>query len=226
MEAIGGKTVFRVMVVDDHPVVREGLRSMLVGDPQIEFVGEASSGEEAVAKVKELTPDVVFLDIRMPGISGIDAIRQIQTVSPATAIIVLTVYESETYLIEAFRMGVRGFLLKDSPPELLCHAVHVVVHNGTVVYGDLMRQTQERILRSPKDNNPGDGSSGVKERLTLRELDVMRLMAQGHSNKEIAGGLNVSEITVKKHVQNILNKLGTTNRTQATIVALQLGIWK
>lgn len=215
----------RVLVVDDHPVVRKGLGVMLNSDPEIEVVGEVGNGEDAVAKALELEPQVVLMDIRMPGMSGVEATQRIKTARPAIAVIVTTVYESGAYVVEAFRAGAAGYLVKDCSQELLCHAVHAVLDGGATVGGSLLRQTAEKLMGRP--SRQGDGESGdswVTERFTAREMEILRLVAQGHGNRQIARDLSLAEVTVKKYVQSILGKLGASDRTQAAVFALRRGL--
>lgn len=212
-----------VLLVDDHPVVRDGLRAMLQGEPDIEVIGEASTGEEAVLKVDELRPRVVLMDIRLPGISGTEAIRQVKQAHPTIAVIVVTMYDSDMYVVEAIRAGAAGYLTKDASRELLCHSVRAVLDGGTMVRNDLLRHAIEGLFQSPRDSgHPGDSS--LMGRLTTRELDVFRLLAQGSGNKAISAQLNLAEITVKKHVQSLIGKLGVSDRTSAAIVGVKLGL--
>jgi DNA-binding NarL/FixJ family response regulator len=197
----------RVLVVDDHPVMRKGLGVMLDNDPEIEVVGEAGNGEEAVEKALELEPQVVLMDIRMPGMSGVEAMQRIKATRPGIAVIVTTVYESGMYVVEALRAGAAGYLVKDFSQELICHAVHAVMDGGATVEGSLLRQTAEKLMGRP--SRPGEGESGeswVTERFTPREMEILRLVAQGHGNRQIARDLSLAEVTVKKYVQSILGK--------------------
>jgi len=217
--------VLRVLVVDDHPVVREGLRSMLSSDPGIEVVGEADSGEKAIEMADQMEPHVVLTDIRMPGMSGIEVTRQVKAAWPGTAVIVLTMYDSEMYVVEALRAGAAGYLVKDSSRELLCHAINSVVDGGTMVRSGLLRRAIQGLMRTPRQPAEGEVVDPVvTERFTARELDVLRLVSQGHANREIAGELSLAEVTVKKHVQSIIGKLGVSDRTHAAIVAVRLGL--
>lgn len=214
--------VLRVLIVDDHPVVREGLRTMLSSDQGIEIVGEASNGEEALEKTRDLKPDVVLTDIRMPGMSGIEVTRQIKAARPTTAVMVLTMYDSEMHVIEALRAGAAGYLVKDSSRDLICHAIHAVVDGGTLVRSSLLRQAIQGLSHLPRQTEVGQAGSGIREHLTARELDVLRMVAQGHTNMEIGRELNLAEATIKKYVQSIMGKLGASDRTHAAIVAVQL----
>lgn len=215
-----------VLLADDHPVVRAGLRTMLESDPKIEVVGEVGSGEEAVESVALLEPQVVLMDIRMPGMNGMEATRRIKSARPAIGVIVLTMYDCEMYVVEAIRAGAAGYLVKDSSRELLCHAIHAVADGGTMVRSTLLRRAIHGLLHVPEapmgDAN-GSAPTGI-ERFTSRELDVVRLMAQGFPNKRIAHELSLAEVTVKKHVQSIIGKLGVSDRTHAAIMAVRLGL--
>ncbi|MEW6034229.1 MAG: response regulator transcription factor [Chloroflexota bacterium] len=215
--------VARILVVDDHPVVREGLRTMLSGEAGFQIVGEAGNGEEAIEKAQQLEPDVMLVDIRMPGMNGIEVTRRIKSERPTTAVIVLTMYDSEMYVVEAIRAGAAGYLVKDSSRDLLCHSIRAVVNGGTMVRSGLLRQAVQLLLNTPR-HVPREAGSTPTERFTARELDVLRLVAQGLSNRPIARELNLAEVTVKKHVQNIIGKLGASDRTHAAIVAVRLGL--
>lgn len=213
----------RVLLVDDHPVVCDGLRTMLAGEAGIEVVGEASCGEEALDKTAELKPHVVLMDIRMPGMSGIEATQRLKKAHPTTSVIMLTMYDSEVYVVEAIRCGAAGYLTKDSSRELICHAVRSAADGGTLVRSGLLRQAIQGMLRMPKDLKEPSASLLV-DHLTPRELEVLRLLAQGHANKAISAELSLAEVTVKKHVQSIIGKLGASDRTHAAILSVRLGL--
>ena len=224
MSATEAKGVLEVLVVDDHPVVREGLRAMLNSDSGIEVVGEVGSGEEAVEMAVQLEPDVVLTDIRMPGMSGIEVTQRIKAALPGTAVIVLTMYDSEMYVVEALRAGAAGYLVKDSSRELLCHAVNSAMDGGTLVRSGLLRRAIQGLLRVPLSSEETGDDKGLMERFTPREADVLRLVAQGYANREIGKALSLAEVTIKKHVQHIIAKLGASDRTHAAIVAVRLGL--
>jgi len=212
-----------VMLVDDHPVVREGLRAMLASEPGIEVVAEAASGEEALQKTEEMKPQVVLMDIRMPGLSGTEATRQLKRSHPSTSVIMLSMYDSDLYVVEAIRSGAAGYLTKDTSRELLCHAIRAVVDGGALVRTGLLRQAVQGLSRPVKEGREGEDSS-LASRLTPREIEVLRLLAQGHRNKVICAELNLAEVTVKKHVQSITGKLGVSDRTQAAVLGVRLGL--
>ena len=215
---------YRILVVDDHPVVREGLCSMLKGDPQLEIVGTADSGEAALQMVNQLEPDLVLMDILMPGMSGIELTRQIKTERPATVVILLTMYDSNMYVVEGLRAGASGYLVKDTSPEFLRDAIDTALKGGTIVKSGLLHQAIKGILRGSKRSAGDQAESSVEERFTPRELAVLRLVAEGSTNRQIARNLSLAEITVKKHVQSIISKLGVSDRTQAAITAARLGL--
>lgn len=208
-------TPIRVLIADDHPVVRQGLRTFLRTQKDIDVAGEASDGETAVAEARRLRPDVVLLDLVMPRVGGLEALRRIRTAAPSARVIVLTSFADDQKLFPAIEAGAAGYLLKDVAPSELAEAVRIV-HRGEALLhpaltARLMRQFQER--RDAPD-----------ERLTKRELEVLRLVARGLSNRSIAGELVVSEKTVKTHVSNILAKLELADRTQAAVYAVREGL--
>jgi DNA-binding NarL/FixJ family response regulator len=212
-----------VLLVDDHTVVREGVRTMLSEERDIVVVGEASSGEEAIQKATELDPNVVLMDIRMPGMSGTEAVRQIKSARPITPVIMLTMYDSDMYVVDALQAGAAGYLTKDVSRELLCHAIRLVVDGGTTVRSGLLKCAIDALLRASAGKKQESGVSLV-EHLTPRELDVLRLLACGHGNKEICRELHLAEVTVKKYVQQVIQKLGVSDRTNAAIHAVRLGL--
>ena len=212
-----------VLLVDDHPVVRQGLRAMLSGEEGLQVVGEASSGEEALQKVQELQPQVVLMDIRLPGVSGVEATRLIKRERPETAVIIMTMYDAESYVVQAIRAGASGYLTKDSPRELLYHALRTVVDGGTIVPRGFLRPMVEGLAPGAASGVAG-AERWPTRRLSPREMEVLRLLAEGNGNKAIASHLSLAEVTVKKHVQSIIGKLGVQDRTQAAVVGVRLGL--
>lgn len=198
---------------------------MLSYDPAIEVVGEAGNGEQALELVSQLEPDVVLIDIRMPGMNGIEATQRIKEARPATAVVILTMYDSPMYVLEALRIGASGYLVKSLSRELLCHAVNAAAEGGTTVGSGLLRDAPRRLMPVPRQaDDIVVPLRAAVERFTVRELEVLNLVAQGFANKEIASRLNLAEVTVKKYVQSIMAKLGATDRTHAAILAVRLGL--
>jgi NarL family two-component system response regulator LiaR len=202
----------RVLVADDHPVVRQGLRTFLALQEDLEVVAEAGDGEEAVEKVGELLPDVVVMDLVMPKLDGIEAIRRIRDLSPTTRVLVLTSFLDDAKVFPAVRAGAAGYLLKDVEPADLAAAIRTVMRGEGLLHPAIAARVMEALSRP--ERSPA-------ERLTERELDVLRLLARGLSNKAIALELHVSEKTVKTHVSNILAKLHLADRTQAALYAVR-----
>jgi NarL family two-component system response regulator LiaR len=203
-----------VLLVDDHRVVRQGLRDFLELHDQIEVVGEAGSGAEGIRLARELLPDVVLMDLVMPGMDGVDATRHLKAVSPSSRVIVLTSFADDDKIFPAIKAGAISYLLKDISPEDLAHAVFAAQRNEAVLHPDVAVRLMQEFNVSRELGTPID-------QLTERELDVLRLIARGKSNKEIADTLVISEKTVKTHVSNLLSKLHLADRTQAAIYALR-----
>ncbi|MFE5212608.1 response regulator [Streptomyces sp. NPDC056600] len=202
----------KVLVVDDHQVVRRGLRTFLEVQDDIEVVGEAGDGEEGVARAEELRPDVVLMDIRMPGSDGIEALRRLRSLGNPARVLVVTSFTERRTVVPALRAGATGYLYKDVDPDALAAAIRSV-HAGHTV---LQPEVAEVLLS--QENGSGEGRGGA---LTDRERDVLGLIADGRSNREIARSLYLSEKTVKTHVSNILMKLDVSDRTQAALWAVR-----
>jgi DNA-binding NarL/FixJ family response regulator len=218
----------RVLIVDDHPVVLEGLHTMLSTDRNIEIVGEACDGTEAVTMVEDKEPNVVLMDIRMPNMDGVQATRRIKHQSPSTAVIVLTMYDTDAYVVDAVRAGASGYLLKDAPRELVLDTIRAVNSGATMIKTSLLTEAISSLVQSQKGHQPAEVSSpqeGV-EQLTAREREVLKLAAVGYSNKDIAKELNITQDTVKKHMQSIMGKLHASSRIHAAIQATRAGIIK
>lgn len=214
----------RVLIVDDDPLVRAGLSFMLGGAPDLEIVGEAADGDEVAAAVARTRPDVVLMDIRMPGVDGIEATRRIirdGTASHDPRVLILTTFDLDEYVIEAVRAGASGFLLKDSPPEELTQAVRVVAAGEALLSPKITRALIADYATRPSAPVSPDATLSV---LTDRELDVMKAVAAGLSNAEIAAELHLAEQTVKTHVSRILNKLDLRDRTQLVVCAYESGL--
>jgi DNA-binding NarL/FixJ family response regulator len=213
--------MIRVLVADDQALVRGGFRLILEAQQDIEVVGEASDGREAIEQARALEPDVVLMDIRMPGLDGLEATRRLLTDPDPPHVLMLTTFNLDEYVYDAMRMGASGFLLKDVRPEQLADAVRVVAAGDTLLAPAIIRRLVEQYVRRPP---PGTGRPELLRALTERELDVLRLIARGRSNAEIAGLLFVSETTVKTHVTHVFTKLDLRDRAQAVVVAYETGL--
>lgn len=210
----------RVLLVDDQELVRAGFRLIITSAPGLEVVGEAADGAQALAAAHELRPDVVLMDVRMPGVDGIDATRRVMTELPETRVLVLTTFDLDEYVYAALQAGAAGFLLKDVPMEDLIAAVHVV-HAGASL---LSPSVTRRLVEQYTSRRDGEPSGAPDLPLTPREHEVLLLLARGHSNAEIAADLFVSEATVKTHVTAVLAKLGLRSRIQAVVFAYESGL--
>ncbi len=215
----------RVLLVDDHHLVIEGLRAVLSTDPMLEVIGEARTGREAVSQAERLRPDIILMDIRMPDMDGISATRQVKELVPTTSVIMLTMYENPDYLFEAVKAGASGYVLKDvAGPDLLA-AIHTVAGGGSLLNQEVVGRFLRRLAAEAEHASMAPVSIGQgPERLTPRELEVLRLIAAGLSNKEIAARLEVSVATVKTHLEHILQKLKVSDRTQAAVQAVTRGL--
>ena len=218
----------RVLIVDDHPVVLEGLHTMLSTDRNIEIVGEACDGAEAVKMVEDKEPNVVLMDIRMPNMDGVQATRRIKHQYPATAVIALTMYDTDAYVVDAVRAGASGYLLKDATREMVVDTIRAVNSGATLIKTSLLTEAISSLVQSQKGSPPAEAGSPQEgiEQLTAREREVLKLAALGHSNKEIANELSITQDTVKKHMQSILGKLHASSRIHAVIQATRAGIIK
>jgi DNA-binding NarL/FixJ family response regulator len=207
----------RVMIVDDHTVVRDGVATMLGRQPDISVVGEAANGREAVDITKTLRPDVILMDLRMPEMDGVEAMRQIREDNQEVKFIVLTTFDTDEYIFHAIEAGAKGFLLKDASREELFKAVRAVNRGESLVQPGVAARLLDRFaeLLRPTPAEP---------LLSARELEVVQLMSTGATNKEIAASLSISESTVKTHVANIFQKLDVNDRTGAVTTAIQKGI--
>lgn len=202
----------RIVLADDHPVVREGLRGMLSGQPDFKVVGEAESGAEAVVLAEQLQPDVILMDLRMPGMDGVAAIEAIRDRMLTTHVLVLTTYDSDADILRAVEAGATGYLLKDTPRQELFRAVRAAAQGESVLAPAVASLLLGR-MRTP-----------VEETLTEREVEVLTLVAQGKSNRQVGRALHISEATVKTHLVHIFGKLDVSDRTAAVTVALARGI--
>jgi DNA-binding NarL/FixJ family response regulator len=207
----------RVLVADDHPVVREGLATMLSRAKDIDVVGQAEDGLKAVEKAAALQPDIILMDLRMPGIDGIEAMRRIKTAQPEIQFIILTTYDNDEYIFKGIESGARAYLLKDSPREDLFRAIRGVSKGESLIEPAVAGKVLNRFAELSRQ-------AAGPETLSERETEVLALMAKGTSNKAIASSLNISESTAKTHIQSIFNKLGVNGRTEAVTEAVKKGI--
>ena len=210
----------KVLVVDDHAVVRSGLASILAAQPDMAIIGEARDGPEAVNKALELKPDVILMDIFMPNLSGIDAMIAIKEKMPEARVLILTVSESEENLFRALRFGAQGYLLKSASYREIIEAIRAVHAGQSVLHPVATERLLARVLRSPREEAP---SPKVDTLLTGREAEILSWAARGLGNKEIAGELGLSVPTVQAHLVNIFNKMGVGSRTEAVLQALRKG---
>jgi DNA-binding NarL/FixJ family response regulator len=214
--------MIRVLLVDDQALVRGGFRSILEGQDDLEVVGEASDGIEAIEYALHTRPDVILMDVRMPRLDGIEATRRLLGEQKLSArVLILTTFDDEEYVYEALQAGASGFLLKSAPPRELAAAVRTVAAGEALLAPEITRRMIEEYVRRPR---PGSGPPIVLDALTARELEVLGLIAQGRSNTEIAGALFLSETTVKTHVTRILAKLKLRDRVQAVVLAYECGL--
>jgi NarL family two-component system response regulator LiaR len=209
--------LIRILITDDHAIVREGLRALIMGKPDMELVGEAADGEEAVLKARALRPDVILMDLVMPRKNGIEAIEEIKRENPDARILVLTSFAEDDQVLSAIKTGALGYLLKDSSPQELIEAIRCVYRGESSLHPAVARKL---ILGFGHQQNARPGVSA----LTEREMEVLKLVARGLSNQAVAEQLNISEGTVRFHVSNILSKLQLENRTQAVLYALREGL--
>ncbi|MFZ5918867.1 MAG: response regulator [Chloroflexota bacterium] len=207
----------RVLVTDDHAIVRKGIHALLATEPGIEVVGEAEDGRDAVSKALRLLPDVILMDLVMPGMDGLEAIRQIVSCQPGVRILVLTSFAGDDKVFPAIKAGALGYLLKDSTPEELVQAIHQVYQGESSLHPTIARKLLRELAQ------PALQSAQARP-LTEREVEVLRLVARGQSNQGISEHLAISEATVRTHVSNILAKLQLSSRTQAALYALREGL--
>jgi two-component system, NarL family, response regulator len=199
----------KVLIVDDHPVVRAGLTSMLGTQPDLEVIGSSSSGEEAIERVRHSDPDVLLLDLRMPGVNGVDTLNALMQIGTSARAIVLTSFETDEDIYRAFQAGAQGYLLKDTSLREMVEAIRTVHAGKRYVPSNIASRLAERMMRTD---------------LTVRELEILKMLAKGPTNKEIARALGISDNTVRNHVNSIIEKLDVSDRTEAATTAIQRGL--
>jgi DNA-binding NarL/FixJ family response regulator len=216
----------RLVLADDHHLLRRGFRSLLSGEPGLEVVGEASTGLEAIELCRSLAPDLILMDVRMPEMDGITATRRIKDEQPGVSVLIVTMHENPDYLLEALDAGAAGYVLKDAPAERLINAVHRTLDGESPLNQELatrlLRQLAEEKLDTPS-HTPPKHHEPLADALTPRETEVLELLTTGQTNQQIAQTLTISKGTAKVHVERIIRKLGVSDRTQAAVRALELG---
>jgi RNA polymerase sigma factor (sigma-70 family) len=211
----------RVLIADDDDLMRAGLAELLSSDPEIEIVGEASTGRQAVERVRQLDPDVVLMDVRMPDLDGIEATRELTRTAPRGRILILTTFEQDDYVFGALRAGASGFLLKRARPEELIAAVHTIARGDSLLSPSVTRRVIDHMAQQPRAQLTDQAKL---DNLTPREREVLELAARGLSNREIASELVVEESTIRSHIKRILMKLALRDRIQIVIFAYETGI--
>jgi DNA-binding NarL/FixJ family response regulator len=212
---------WRVIIADDYELVRSGIRAILEGEKDFTVVGEAANGLQAVEMCQRLQPDLILIDVQMPKMNGMAATQAIKTAMPSICVIIITIHESTEYLIEALRAGAAGYLLKETGRQEMLIAIRRVLNGETILNGDVAIRTLKHLAsdRSPQSDH-------LQSPLTQRETEVIQHLAQGKTNREIADVLTIAPGTVKVHVERIIAKLGVSDRTQAAVRAIELGLYK
>jgi DNA-binding NarL/FixJ family response regulator len=221
-EDVRGPT--RLAIVDDHELARESLQNMLADEPDIEIVGEAANGRQALLLCSRLRPDLILMDVRMPEMDGLAATEEIKERYPETSVMMLTMHENPDYLLEALKAGAAGYVLKDAPQDDIIEAVRRVRNGESPLDPELAARLLRRLASEGEMRRGTRGPHDAVESLTPRELEVLGLMKLGRTNRQIAADLVISLGTAKNHVEHIISKLGVSDRTQAVVKALELGI--
>jgi two-component system, NarL family, response regulator DegU len=213
----------KIVIADDHALLRQGIKNVLSLEPDLDVIGEAADGEEAISKLESLKPDILLLDVNMPHMNGLEVTKRLKTAKSAVKIIILTIHDDENYVIEVIKSGADGYLLKDIEPGMLVKAIRLVYEGQSFIYptlakrlfGELSRQEERRL------EVPNMLERRKEERLTYREVEVLQLIGRGMNNQEVAQKLFLSEKTVKNHLTNIFRKINVVDRTQAVLYAIR-----
>ena len=216
----------RLVLADDHHLLRRGFRSLLSSEPGLEVVGEASNGREAIEICRRLKPDLVLMDVRMPEMDGITATRQIKEEQPGVGVLMVTMHENPDYLLQALDAGAAGYVLKDAPADRLISAVHRTLNGESPLNQELATRLLRRLAEEKQQkpySSPSKRHESTGEALTPRETEVLTLLTTGQTNQQIAQSLTISKGTAKVHVERIIRKLGVSDRTQAAVRAIELG---
>ncbi len=216
--------MIRVLLVDDQRLMRDGMRTLLSLEPDLQVVGEAGNGQEGVQLALSLQPDVVLMDIRMPGMNGVEATRAIRSALSETKVLVLTTFDDDAYVMDALKEGAAGYLTKDLPSEQIAEAIRTLQGGGVIMPPPIAAKVVAELAKRSSAPAPDPADAGVLEHLTERECEVLRLLGQGYSNKEIGDALYITEGTAKNHVSSVIEKLGLRDRTQAALWAVRHGL--
>src|SRR5258706_3828989 len=217
------KATVRIVIADDHPIVRDGLKKLLLLEDDFEIVGEAGDGREVLDKVQELDPDVLLLDLRMPNLDGLSALQALQQTNKRTRVIVLTASEDKNEFVQAMKLGCSGIVLKQTAPELIVKSIRKV-HGGEIWLDSHTTAAVMRQFAAPGEIGGGSGKSRERSPLSQREREIVQLVAQGYKNKEMAEKMFISEQTVKNHLHNIFDKLGVSDRLELALYAIHKGL--